>query len=96
MITAITHQNSTAVMALIYRDIIVNAARTVNKGVIDVEENESWERLKIHAVPFVRYMGKRTLGLSKMLDEIQAENEGVAVPVHVRWLASPHSIKESR
>jgi len=34
--------------------------------VMDVEENESWERPKIHAVPLIRYMGKRTQGLQKM------------------------------
>jgi hypothetical protein len=64
--TAITHQNATAVMALQYRDMIIMAARTVDKGVIDLEENESWERLKIHAVPLVWYMGKGTVGLQKM------------------------------
>jgi predicted TIM-barrel enzyme len=39
MIAAITHQNATAAMALIYGDIIITATRTVNKGVIKVEEN---------------------------------------------------------
>jgi hypothetical protein len=93
-ITAITHQNATAAMAPIFRDAIITAVRTVNKGVIDVEENESWERRKIHSVPLVRYMGKGTEGLQKMRDEIHAENAGVTVPVQVRWLASPHSIKD--
>jgi hypothetical protein len=41
-------------MSLQYRVIIITAARTVHKGVVDVEENESWERLKIHALPLVR------------------------------------------
>ena len=31
-----------------------------------------------------------------MRDEIHAENDGVAVPVPVRWLAAPHSIKQRR
>jgi len=53
-ITAITHQNATAGMAMQYHDIIITAARTVDRGVVDVEENETWERLKIHAVPLVR------------------------------------------
>ena len=95
-ITAITHQNATAEMALLYRDIIISAARTVDMGVIDVEGNESWERLKIHAVPLIRYMGKGTEGLQKMREEIQAENEGVAIPAQVRWLANPRTIKERR
>jgi hypothetical protein len=40
-ITAITHQNATAEMAMQYRDIIITAARTVERGVVDVEENET-------------------------------------------------------
>jgi hypothetical protein len=95
MITAITHLNATAVIALIYCDIITTA-RTVDKGVIDVEENECWERLNIHAVRLVRYMGKGTESLPKMRDEIHSDEEGVTVPVEVWSLASPHSIKESR
>ena len=62
-ITAITHQNSTATMALAYRDVIINAAHRVNKGVINVEENESWETLIVHAVPLVRYISKDRKGL---------------------------------
>ena len=42
--TAITHTNATAEMGRQYRDIIITAARTVYKGVVDVEENESLER----------------------------------------------------
>jgi hypothetical protein len=79
-ITVITHQNATGEMPLQYRDIILKAARTVDKGVIDVEENETWERLNIHAVSLVRYMGKGTEGLQKMREEFEAENEGLVIP----------------
>jgi len=95
-ITAITHQNPTAAMALIYRDVIITARRTVDKEVIDEEENESWERLKIHAVPLVRYMGKGTEGLQKMREEFEPENEGIKIPTQVRWLANPRIIRERR
>ena len=40
-ITAITHPNATAEIALQYSDIIITAARTVDKQVVGVEENES-------------------------------------------------------
>lgn len=53
-ITAITHQNLTEEMAIQYRDIIITAARTVVRGVVEVEENETWGRPKIHQVPLVR------------------------------------------
>jgi hypothetical protein len=65
-ITAITHLNVTAEMAMRYRHMIITAAKTVDRGVVDVEENKTWERLKIHAVPLVRYMGKGTEGRQKM------------------------------
>jgi len=72
------------------------AARTVDRGVVDVEENNTWERLKIHAVPLVRYMGKGTDGLQKMREEFEAENEGIKVPTQVRWLANPSTIRDRK
>jgi len=93
-ITTITQQNAMAEMALLYRDIIIKAARSVDKGIIDVEGNELWERLKIHTIPRVRYMGKGTEGLQRMKEEIQADNEGVMIPAQVRWLSNPRTIKE--
>jgi hypothetical protein len=83
-ITAITHPNATAELAMQYRDIIITAARTVDRGVVDVEENETCERLMIHAVPLVRYMGKCTEGLQKIQEEYEGENESIAIPTHVR------------
>ena len=41
-ITAITPQNTLEAMALAYHDDLIKAARIVDKGVIDVEQNESW------------------------------------------------------
>jgi len=79
-IAAITHPNATAEMALQYCDIIITAGRRVYKEVVDVEESESWERLKIDAVPLIRYMGKDTDGLEKMRAEFEAENEGIVIP----------------
>ena len=95
-ITAITHPNATADIALQNRDIIINAARTVDKGVVDLEENESWERLMIHAVPLVRYTGIGTESLQKMGEEFEAENEGRVIPTEVRWLVNPRTIRERR
>jgi hypothetical protein len=65
-ITALTHLNATAEKALQYRDIFITAVRKVYKEVVDVKENESWDRLKIHTVPLVRYLGKSTECLQKM------------------------------
>ena len=96
MITAVTNQNATVAMALMYRDSIITARRMVDEGVIDVEEHGSWEKLKFHAVPLVRYTGKGTEGLQKMREEFEAENEGIAIPNQVRWLGNPGTIGETR
>ena len=93
-ITAITHQNATAETALLYPHIVINAAISVDKGIIDMEGNECWERLKIHTIPLVRYMGKGTERLHKLREEIQPENEGVAIPAHVRRLSNRRIIRE--
>jgi hypothetical protein len=55
-ITAITHQNATAAIALRYYDIIITTVRTAAKGVTDVKENESSQRLKIHTASLPRNM----------------------------------------
>jgi len=96
VITAIDHQNATAVMALAYREVIITAARTVDKGAIDVGANESWERLTVHAAPLVRYIGKFPECLQKMQVGIHVENEGVVISDQVRWPENPHTIKERR
>jgi hypothetical protein len=71
-------------------------ACTAEKRVIDIEENASWERLKIHAVPLVRYMGSCKEALQKMQEESEVKNEGMAIPTEVQWLVNPRTIRESR
>ena len=95
-IRAITNQNATAEMAVRYRDIIITAARTVDRGVVDVEKNEPWERLTIHAVPIVRCMGRGTEGQRRLWNEFEAESEGIPIPTQVRWLANPCTMRETR
>jgi hypothetical protein len=82
----------TAEMALRYHDNISTAARTVDRGVVYVESNECWERIKIHAVSLVRYMAKGTEGLQTMSGEFEMENGGIAIPTQVQWLANRRAI----
>ena len=95
-ISAITHPNATAEMALQYRDIIITAVRTVDEGVVDVEENESVEQLPIHAVPLRWYMGKGTERLQKMREKFEAVKQGIVSPTQVWSLANPCTIRERR
>jgi hypothetical protein len=69
--------------------------RTVDGRVVDVEQNETLERLGIHAVPLVQYMTKGTEGLQTLREEFEAENKGIAIHSQVRWLANPRIIRES-
>jgi len=94
VIAAVRHQNATAEMGMQYPGTVITAARTVNSGVVDVEENEIRERLKIHAVPLVWYMGKGAEGLQTMGEKFEAENEGIVNPTQVRWLETHRSISE--
>lgn len=89
---AIHHQTTLAVIARVDPDFVINPAGKVDMGVIDVEENGSWERLNVHALGLVRYIGKGTEGLQKMRDKINGANEEVVMPVQVQWLVNPHSI----
>jgi len=67
----------------------------VDKRIIDIEERESWERRIIPTVRLARCIGKGTDGLHEMMEEIEAENEGMAIPAQVRWLSNPRIIRES-
>jgi len=95
-ITAITHLNATAEMPLKYYDIIIPGARSVEKGVVDVIENESWERLKIDTVRLKQYIGKGTEGLQKMREEFEAEHDGIVIPTQLTWQANPRTIRERK
>jgi len=95
-ITAITHQNTTAAMALLYHNTIISAVRMADKEVVDVKVNESWQGLTIHSVPLTRYMGKATEGHLKMGEEFQAMKQGMVIPSTVRWQANPCTNPERR
>jgi hypothetical protein len=86
--------NAKEELALLYRDVISTAARSAGNGFIEVEGNQSWERLNIHTFWLMRYMGKGTERLQKMREEIQAVSEGVGMPVQARWILNQRTIKD--
>ena len=77
-----------------FRDTILRAARTVDPAIVNITANETWKRLKIHGVPLERYLGKGTFGLNKLRAEIESENEGVEIPMEMRWLGRVPDIKQ--
>jgi hypothetical protein len=70
----------------VFKDIVVMVARKIDQGIIDVEANETWERVKMHGIRFDQYLAKRSGGLEKLRQKIQAENEGVIIPFAIRWV----------
>jgi len=88
---------ATAEMSIRYREIVIIAARKVDAGIVDIETNELWERVKMHGVNFDRYLGKKTGGgLEKLRQELQAENEGVVLPLAINWIGGPKDVQKKK
>jgi hypothetical protein len=83
VIMTIKNLKVTAVLALRCCDNIIAAARSVGKGVIEVKEHESSERLSFPAVVLLPSMRTSPDGLWKLQKEFVAENECVVIPIQV-------------
>jgi hypothetical protein len=93
MLTALTRKDSNARQFLHFKDIILIAARKADPGIISVQSNETWAKLKIHGVPLNLYdMDAR--GLQTLREDIEAENPGVVIPIPPRWVGSQRRIRE--
>jgi hypothetical protein len=96
-LSTITTPGATAEMLIRYREIVIKAARKVDAGIVDIETNELWERVKMHGVNFDRYLGKKTGGgLEKLRQELQAENEGVVLPLAISWIGGPKDVHKKK
>ena len=96
-LSTITTPGATAEMLIRYREIVIKAARKVDAGILDIETNELWDRVKMHGVIFDRYLGKKTGGgLEKLRHEIQAENEGVVLPLAISWIGGPKDVQKKK
>jgi len=96
-LSTITTPAATAEMLIRYREIVIKAARKVDAGIVDIETNELWERVKMHGVNFDRYLGKKTGGgLEKLKQELQAENEGAVLPLAINWIGGPKNVQKKK
>jgi len=96
-LSTITTPATMAEMLIRYREIVIKAARKVDTGIVDIETNELWERVKMHGVNFDRYLGKKTGGgLEKLRQELQAENEGVVLPLAINWIGGPKDVQKKK
>jgi len=96
-LSTITTPAATAEMLIRYREIVIKAAKKVDAGIVDIETNELWERVKMHGVNFDRYLGKKTGGgLEKLRQELQAENEGVVLPLAINWIGGLKDVQKKK
>jgi len=96
-LSTITTPGATAEMLIRYREIVIKAARKVDAGIVDIETVELWEKVKMHGVNFDRYLGKKTGGgLEKLRQELQAENEGVVLPLAINWIGGPKDVQKKK
>jgi len=96
-LSTITTPGATAEMLIRFREVVIRAARKVDAGIVDIETNEHWERVRMHGVNFDRYLGKKTGGgLQKLRQELQAENEGVVLPLAINWIGGPKDAQKRK
>jgi hypothetical protein len=94
-LSTIMTPGATAEMLIRYREIVIKAARKVDVGIVDIETNELWERVKMHGVNFDRYLGKKMGGgLEKLRQKFQAENEGVVLPLAISLIGGPKDVQK--
>jgi hypothetical protein len=93
VLTALTRQDTNARQLLCFKDLILIAARKADPGIINVQSNETWAKLKIHGVPLNQY-DTDARGLQILREDIEAENPGVVIPIALRWVGSPRRIME--
>ena len=94
-LSMITTAGATVEMVIWYREIVIKAARNVYSGIVDIETNEMWERVKMHRINFNRYLGKTTGGgLGKLRSESQAENKGVVIRLAINWIGGLKDVRK--
>jgi hypothetical protein len=92
-ITAAAARGATAGMVIKFKETILKAIRKHDAGIIDLQTNEDWSRVKVHGIELSRY-GKSPDGLQMLRQEIEAENPGVIVPMAVQWIKPWKQINE--
>ena len=96
-LSTIMTRAATAEMLIRSRQVVINAARKVDAGIVDINTNELWETVKMHVINFERYLGKKTGGgLEKLRQELKVENEGVVLPLAINWIGGPKDVQKKK
>ena len=64
-----------------HRDLVQQAARTLDTSITSLDPFEKWGWVKIHGVSLLGYMEKGSSGLQKLREELEAENGGIRSPL---------------
>ena len=83
--------NSTAVMLLKYRDIVIRAARAVDEAIIDLEESGTWAKVRVDGIPLDEYFDWDDM--DKLKVDIQAENDA-QINAQIWWLLGKRRISD--
>jgi hypothetical protein len=95
ILSGLVRADSNAQQLLHFKDLVLKAAREADSGIVGVESNETWAKVKIHGVSLERYMTETgPEGLQILREEIEAENPGVVIPTAPRWVGSVNRIME--
>ncbi|TGZ77551.1 hypothetical protein EX30DRAFT_351800 [Ascodesmis nigricans] len=99
-VTARTGPKATGLMALNFKETLMKAARGVDNNVEQMKANETWHKLKLHAVSLNRYYHPdnneeaREKGLSQLKKDIENAYPEIDLPLKPRWLLHPERLRE--
>ena len=74
-----------------YSNMLIRAAKSINKGIIEVEVLQKWHRLKVHGMPLLRYFGEEKIEILSW--EIESSIE-IKLKTTPQWLLSKVRLKK--
>ncbi|TGZ77556.1 hypothetical protein EX30DRAFT_351802 [Ascodesmis nigricans] len=98
-VTACMGPKATGLMALKFKETLLKATKEVDISIEQMEANETWHKLKLHAVSLDRYYYPddeelREKGLSQLKEDILNAYPELDLPLKPRWLLHPKKLRE--
>ncbi len=87
----LTEKSSAEDLIKEHSNMLIRAAKSIDKAVIWVEALERWQRFKMHEMPLARYLGEGKMGL--LCREIQSST-GVKLKTTPRCLINEAQLEE--
>lgn len=72
-------------------NILIRAAKTIDRAIIGIEALEHWQRLKVHGMPLGRYLGEGKMELLKR--EVES-SIGIRLKTVPQWLIHESRLRE--